>query len=244
MVGPRSRSGPAAGLAIAIAIAVVGGGAFLLLGGSRDRASASPTPLGSLVGSVGLPAIGTPAPSISGGPGEGSPAAIGSPSAGASPAAVGSASAGTSTAIDPTLLASLPTTIDGVALIEDPDTEQLDASNPANGPDLAGLAVAIAVDNETDDLAVASVVRIRPGVFSDAYFDDWRATFDAGACSQAGGVSATGKAVIGGRDAFTATCSKSGLVTYHVHLSDRDLIVSVWSYGQRQFGRLTVEGIK
>ena len=148
------------------------------------------------------------------------------------------------TSIDPSLLASLPATIDGIAIIEDPDTEQLDASNPANGPDLAALAVATAADNETDDLAVVSVVRIRPGVFSDAYYRDWRSTFDAGACSQAGGVSATGTAVIAGRDTFTATCSTGGLVTYHVHLAGGDVIVSVWSLGQRQFGRLVVEGIR
>ena len=103
--------------------------------------------------------------------------------------------------------------------------------------------MAIAVDTASGDLAVASVVRVRPGVFSDAYFGDWRSTFDAGVCSQAGGVSATGTAVIAGHDAFTATCA-GGLVTYHVHLAERDLIVSVSSLGQRQFGRLIVEGIR
>ena len=122
-----------------------------------------------------------------------------------------SASSSAGTAVDPTLLTSLPATVDGTVLTEDADTEHQDVTDPANAADLAGLAVAIAVDTDSGDLAVASVVRVRPGVFSDAYFKDWRSTFDTGACSQAGGVSATGQAVIGGRDAFTATCS-GGLV--------------------------------
>lgn len=233
MTGPRARTGATASLAVvAIAVVIVAIGVFFVVR-PRDGAGATPTPIGSLVGSLGLPATGTPVPSGSGSV----------PSASGSPAAVMSGSPGTATTIDPTLLAALPPKVDGVTLTEDPDTERQDVADPSNGSDLAGLAVAIAVDDASGDVAVASVVRVRAGVFSDAYYDDWRSTFNEGACSQAGGVSATGKAKIGGYDAFTATCS-TGLVTYHVHLAERGLIVSVWSLGQRQFGRLILEGLR
>jgi hypothetical protein len=233
VAGSRSRSGPATGLiVVAIAIVAVAISVILVVRGSPSLASATPTPVGSLIGSLGLPAVGTPVPTDS---------AAAASAASGSPAAVASGSA--MTVVDPTLLAALPATVDSVALTEDPDTERQDATDPNNAADLAGLAVAIAVDTASGDLAVASVVRVRPGVFSDSYFRDWRSTFDTAACSQANGVSATGTAVLAGRDAFTATCA-GGLVTYHVHLPDRDLIVSVSSLGQRQFGRLILEGIR
>ena len=236
MTGPRSRTRATASVAVVAIAVVVVAISVLFVVRPRDGADASPTPIGSLVGSLGLPASGTPVPSGSGsGPSGSAPTA--------SPAVVASGSNGTATTIDPTLLAVLPPNIDGVAIAEDPDTEQQDAADPSNGTDLAALAVAVAVDDASGDLAVASVVHVRPGVFSDAYFSDWRSTFDTGACSQAGGVSAHGTAVIAGRDAFTATCA-GGLVTYHVHLTDRDLIVSVSSLGQRQFGRLILEGLR
>jgi hypothetical protein len=220
---------------VAIAVVVVAI-SVLVVARPGDGAGATPTPIGSLVGSLGLPATGTPGVSA---PGVSASASVPS----GSPGSVASGSGGTGTTIDPTLLAALPLTVDGVTLAEDKDTERPDASDPMNGADLAGLAVAVAVDDASGDLAVASVVHVRPGIFSDAYYSDWRSTFDTGACSQAGGVSAHGSAVIAGRDAFTATCA-GGLVTYHVHLDDRDLIVSVSSLGQRQFGRLILEGIR
>ena len=121
------------------------------------------------------------------------------------------------------------------------------AHRPAHGPAhalaLAAAAVAVAIDGATGDLAVAAVVRPRPGIFSDAYYADWRAAFDGGACSQAGGVASTTETAIGGHDTFSATCS-GGLITNHVHLVDRGLIVSISSLGQGQFGRLIVEGLR
>ncbi len=235
MSGPRQRT-PAAGLAVVAIAVIVVAISVLFVARPGDGAGATPTPIGSLVGSLGLPATGTPGVSA---PGVSASASVPS----GSPGSVASGSGGTGTTIDPTLLAALPLTVDGVTLAEDKDTERQDASDPMNGADLAGLAVAVAVDDASGDLAVASVVHVRPGIFSDAYYSDWRSTFDTGACSQAGGVSAHGSAVIAGRDAFTATCA-GGLVTYHVHLDDRDLIVSVSSLGQRQFGRLILEGIR
>ena len=227
MTGPRTRRAPALRLGV-VTIFVVAIAAALASGATRDRAAATPSiPTGSLVGSLGAAVTATPIDTTATTAGASSAAPLGSGA----------------TAIDPMLLAVLPVAVGGAALTEDPDTEAHDATDPSNAADLAAVAVAIVVDSDTGDLAVASVVRPRPGVFSDAYFGDWRATFDAGACSQAGGVTGTGTATIARHETFTATCS-GGLTTFHVHLADRGLIVSVSSLGQGQFGRLIVEGLR
>lgn len=164
------------------------------------------------------------------------------PSVPAGSVPVGSGSAG-SVPIDPSLLAVLPTRVAGLPLTPDPDTAARIAADPTRARDLAALAVAVAVDPGTGDLAVASVIRVLPGVYSEAYFDDWRATFDAGACSQAGGAGSTIKATIAGHATFIGHCV-GGLVTYHVHLTGDDRIVSITSVGAGQLGQLIVEGLR
>ena len=39
------------------------------------------------------------------------------------------------------------------------------------------------------DFATSTVVQLRPGVYSDAFYAAWRAAYDAAACAPAGGVS-------------------------------------------------------
>jgi hypothetical protein len=141
------------------------------------------------------------------------------------------------------LLAQLPSTVDGLALVEDIDTESHDAADPGHVLDLAGLAVAIAADPSTSDLAVASVVRLKPGVYSDAYFRSWRSSFDTGACSQAGGVAGSAEAVIAGHRTYIGHCA-GGLLTYHVYLPATASIVSISSIGERRLGELIVQGLR
>jgi hypothetical protein len=145
--------------------------------------------------------------------------------------------------IDSSLLAHLPSTVGGLALIEDPDTESHDAADPAHAVDLAGLAVAIAADPSTGNLAVASVVWLKPGIYSDAYFRSWRETFDTGACSQAGGVAGSAESVIAGHRTFIGHCA-GGVLTYHVYLTAPDIIVSISSIGERRLGELIVQGLR
>ena len=148
--------------------------------------------------------------------------------------------------VDARLLGVLPAAIDGVALEPDPAT----AADIASDPTLAGFAEAIAValairpgTSAGDDLAIVSVIRLRPGVFSDAWFRNWRATYDAGACEVAGGLAGQPSEVeIGGRTAYLGTCAGDAH-TYHVHLADPTLIVSVTAAGPRGFGELVLTGL-
>ncbi len=219
--GGGSRPGPALTLGVFVVVGIAIGTAVAV--GQRPTPTPSPTrfvPTGSS-GALPPPVTGRPSASFGGQP-SGVPGSV---------------------RVDPSLLAVLPSTVAGLALVQDPDTESHDAADPSHAADLAGLAVAIVADSSTADLAIASVVRLRPGVYSDAYFRSWRETFDTGACSQAGGVAGSAEAVIAGRRAFIGHCS-GGLLTYHVYLPGDDSIVSISSIGERRLGERIVEGLR
>ena len=182
-------------------------------------------------------------PSVSPAPPASTPALTLTPTASSGAA---SSSAPPGLLVDARLLDLLPAEIDGVALEPDPVT----AADIASDPSLAGFAEAIAValaispgTSAGDDLAIVSVIRLRPGVFSDTWFNSWRATYDAGACEVAGGLAGQPSEVeIAGRTAYLGTCAGDAL-TYHVHLADPTLIVSVTAAGPRHFGELVLTGL-
>ena len=106
--------------------------------------------------------------------------------------------------------------------------------------------MALAVSSGTssgDDLAIVSVLRLRPGVFSELWFRVYRDSYDAASCQVAGGVQGQPSEVkIGARTAYVGTCVGDAH-TYHVQLADPTLIVSVTSAGPRGFGELVVAGL-
>ncbi len=113
------------------------------------------------------------------------------------------------------------------------------------GASASAIAVGIALgpgDSAGDDLAVASVVRLRPDVFSKAFFADWRASYDAAACAPAGGVSSHRQEVIAGRTVEVTGCVQDATI-YHVHLAN-DRLVSITSAGPRKFGQLILAGLR
>jgi len=144
---------------------------------------------------------------------------------------------------DESLLALLPERVGGIALTSDPDT----GATLGSDPDLVGvaaeLAYAVAVDPATDDFALVAVVRFEPDVVDEAFFRDWRDSFDEGACSQAGGVQGHAEAEIGGRRTFIGSCA-GGLLTYHVLLEGERVIVSVSSLGEDRLGEEVVRGLR
>src|SRR3954462_2018642 len=76
--------------------------------------------------------------------------------------------------VDPTLLALLPTDIEGTKLAADANTALEIAADAALRRSVDAVAVATAfsaaaTDNLTD-YAVATIARLRPGVFDDAWF--------------------------------------------------------------------------
>jgi hypothetical protein len=164
---------------------------------------------------------------------------VAAPSAPSTPADSTAPASGTATgpapslALDETLLAILPANVDGVPVTQEPDSFAAAAADPNFATNVGSAAFAIVVDGS--DLASGVVARLRPGRFSDGLYRDWRDTYNTGACAQAGGVAGNAEADIGGRTVYIATCG-GGLRTYHVYVPERDVIVSLFSLGDRRFG--------
>lgn len=181
-----------------------------------------------------LPSVASAAPSISAPP---ATAPATAPSATASP---------TSVRVEAGLLERLPAQIDGVSLQADAETAGELAGDAALQMPVDAIAIAIYVapgaSGSTGDYAVATVVHLRPDIFSDTFYRDWRDTFDAGVCEQAGGVSTRAETTIAERRVFIATCA-GGIRTYHVHLENDDVLVSIQGIGERRLGERIVGGL-
>ena len=148
-------------------------------------------------------------------------------------------------AVDPGLLEVLPTQVDGVTLEPDPTTAAEIAADPLLAKSAVSIAVAAAIAPGTsgaDDIGIASVIRLRPGVFDDAFYMEWRETYNRGACVVADGVETEEPAEFGGRAAYVGTCV-GGAHTYHTYLEDQGFIVSITATGERRFGELILAGL-
>jgi hypothetical protein len=196
---------------------------------------------------------GSTAPSaVASSPQTASPAA--SPSSGidASPgsdpsaeASAADASATDAVPWDPTLSAMLPATIGASEMIDEADGFAASASDPGLIRDMLGGAAGSIFDTTTGDYAVTFLYRLRPGVFSDAWFRSWRDTFDSGVCAQAGGVSGHAEATIGGHLVYIGDCAQ-GVHTYHLHLvsGGDDVVISLQSLGSQRLGEQVIGGLK
>ena len=191
----------------------------------------------------------TAAPSASVGPS--SPSPMAPPSTAPSPTSSPSAGvespppSAASVTVDPGLLEVLPAQVGGVTLEPDPTTAAQVASDPLLGDSAQSIAVALAVSagsSGSDDLAVASVIRLRPDVFDEAFYQEWRDTYDEAACQVADGVLSDVETEIGGRTAYVGTCV-GGARTYHTYLVDQGFIVSITATGERRFGELILAGL-
>ena len=142
---------------------------------------------------------------------------------------------------DDALLELLPRTLDGLDRQVDPDVN----GSIATDPDLARLArsfaTALYIDPATSEFAYVSVVRLRDQL-SAAEARSYRDSFDAAACSQAGGLSRTAEATIGSHHAYIGTCA-GGVRTYHVELDEGDTILSVSEAGDRRLAERLIGGI-
>lgn len=197
---------------------------------------------------IGLVGCGGPSPSSSPAPSP-SPSLTATPSSSASPSSPGPtvvSSDAPSVAVDPGLLGHLPDAVDGSALVADPETAAGIAADPALATSASAIDLArvvIAGGSLGDDLAIASVVQLRPGVFGSAFFEAWRRTYDAAACASAGGTTGTSQpATIGTLTVYVGACA-GGAATYHAALPG-DVLVSITSVGARDLGRLVMEGLR
>jgi hypothetical protein len=143
--------------------------------------------------------------------------------------------------VDPALLDHLPPDIAGVQRTADAETAAEIARQPLLDTFVSAIAMAIYPSNP--DYAVATVARLRPGVYDEAWFRDWRDTFDEGVCAQAGGVD-TGRSELelGGRQVHRSAC-QGGVVIYHAWLPDSGTVVSVQGAGPLDMGRSIVSGL-
>jgi len=146
--------------------------------------------------------------------------------------------------VDPGLLEVLPASVDGVALEPDPDTAIEIAADPLLAKYALSIAVALAAtgSSTSDNLAVASVIRLRPEVFDEAFYQEWRDTYNEAACEIADGVEFETATEIGGRAAYVGTCS-GGAQTYHTYLEDQGFIVSISATGERRLGEQILAGL-
>ena len=95
----------------------------------------------------------------------------------------------------------------------------------------------------SEDLAIASVTRLRPGAFDAAFYQEWRDTYNAAACEVADGVLSEVETTVGTRAAYVGTCV-GGALTYHTYLEDQGFIVSITATGPRRFGELIIAGLR
>ncbi len=147
--------------------------------------------------------------------------------------------------VDAGLLDHLPAAVGGFPLAPDPTTAAAVAQDPTLAANAEAIAMAIVVApgaSNGDDLAVASVVRLRPGVDNDLFRAIWRGAYDQVACEQAGGTGGSEDRTIAGRDVVVGTC-KGGAQTYHVHLAD-GLLIAVTSLGSRGLGEQIVANLQ
>ena len=181
----------------------------------------------------------TPTPSATPTP---APAGTSSPVSNASPGPSGAVAASPLVAIDPALLDLLPKTIGSIPVMPSPESAAEPASDASLAASAQSLAGGLAVDQATGNLVVASVVKLKPGVFSDEFFRDWRDSFDQGVCGQAGGVTGNAQATMDGRTVYIGTC-EGGVHTYHVHLEGPDVIVSLNSVGDSRLGEQLMDSL-
>lgn len=146
--------------------------------------------------------------------------------------------------VDPGLLEVLPLIVDGITVEADPETATEVAADPLLAESALSIAVALAagLGPEADDLAIANVIRLRPDVFDEAFYQEWRDTYNEAACEVADSVESETATEIGGHDAYVGTCV-GGAQTYHTYLVDQGFIVSVTSTGERRLGEQIIAGL-
>ena len=162
------------------------------------------------------------------------------PTPSSTPAASGSAASG-SVVRDDSLLGVLPADIDGNAVTAEEQSFAEAAADPAFAEHVTRAAFAVV--SSPNDLASGVVAEVRPGLLDDAFFTDWRETYNEGACSQAGGVKTTAETQLGGRTVWITTCG-GGLVVYHAQIPDRNLVVSLFSLGEGRYGERLMRDLR
>ena len=142
---------------------------------------------------------------------------------------------------DPSLLAVLPADLGGIVVAHEPQAFADAAGDEAFASNVQSAAFAVAVDGES--LASAVVARLNPDTYTDAFFRDWRDSYNEGACGQAGGLVGNAESQLGEQTVYIGSCA-GGLLTYHAWVESRGVIVSAFSLGDGKLGELLMAGLR
>lgn len=142
---------------------------------------------------------------------------------------------------DPALLAVLPPDVGGVAVAHEPEGFADAAGDRDFAANVEAAAFAFAADG--DNLVSAVVARLKPGVYTDAFFREWRDSYNDGACAQAGGLVGNAETQSGDQTVYIGSCA-GGLRTYHAWVASRGVIVSASALGDARFGELLLAGLR
>lgn len=159
----------------------------------------------------------------------------------------GSSGEGSVVRVDPGLLSFLPIGGNGLNQTVDPDTAAQIAEDPTLRATASALIIATYMSAPTsasaapaEDFAVVSVIRLRDPSADDAWFRDWRDSYDAAVCANAGGVSRNAQTDIGTHTVFIGSCA-GGSFTYHTRLANGAIVISINSIGPANLGRTVME---
>jgi hypothetical protein len=145
--------------------------------------------------------------------------------------------------LDPTVLAFLPLTVGDVPVTESADEATDALSDPSLGRIGTAIDAGVAVDMGSGNLVHAWVVRLRAGRFSETIYQQWRNSYDEGACAAGGGVVATAQATIDNRTVYITSCG-ANLRTYHVWLEQAGILISASATGDGRFGELLMDNLR
>ena len=147
--------------------------------------------------------------------------------------------AGGAVAADPSLLDRIPAAKAGLTLTYDPDTTASVAADASLAKDASAIATGLAVPSgqaaSPSDFVIVNVVKLRSPKGDDAWFRQWRDTYDQAACQQAGGVSGNAEAQLGSHRVFIGTCA-GGAFTYHTLLDGGSTVLSLTAVGPGRMG--------
>jgi len=146
-------------------------------------------------------------------------------------------------AIDPSLADLLPSTVAGFAVTRATATEDAARTSPRFADSADGFAAVEVYATNGSDLAIASLIRLRPDASPATFYADWRPAYDDAACAPARGVSSRESETIGAR-AVDATHCLEGATIYHVWLQGGRVLLSVIDVGTTGLGRSLIEGAK
>jgi hypothetical protein len=148
---------------------------------------------------------------------------------------------------EPGLLALVPGGGNGLDFTYDAETTASVASDPDLARNLVGLAIGLyrVTGSGPDDpnFAIVNVAQRRDASLDEAWFRDWRDTYDTAACAQAGGVVGHAQTQMVAGTVYIGSCA-GGPLTYHLRLREGAIVVSVTSIGPMRLGEKVMKAIE